>query len=375
MLPKSCVRGAAWPAWVVLVMVAQAQQITGPLQPAQPNTVDAGPLGKIAVNGIVSGLGLWQGNPVSGDENTHAALSNGQVWLQKTTGWLQFYVQAGAYNLPALGTPFVATAKAMTDLYGPVPVAYLKLAPAKNTSILIGALPSVVGAESTFTFQNMNVGRGLLWNQENSVNRGIQVNQTVGKITASLTWNDGYYSNRYSWLGGTLTYVSGAHTLAFAALGNLGQTAFQTLATPVQNNGSMYVFGYTYSKANWIVQPYAQYTDVPANRKIGIVKGASTAGAALLVNHTFGHRFSLSGRAEYLGSTGTAAEQAVNLLYGAGSAGWSATLTPTFQHQGFFVRGDLSIVRAAGITAGLAFGPAGADRNQPRGLLEAGILF
>ena len=54
-----------------------------------------------------------------GDEPTQAALSNGQVFIQKTDGWWQFYVQAGAYNIPALGLPFLATDKTISNLYGP----------------------------------------------------------------------------------------------------------------------------------------------------------------------------------------------------------------------------------------------------------------
>ena len=96
--------------------------------------------------------------------------------------------------------------------------------------MLIGALPTIMGAESTFTFQNMNIERGLLWNQENAVNRGIQVNQAFGKVTGSLSWNDGYYSNRYFWLSGALTYVSGPHSIVFSGMGNLGQTPPQTPA-------------------------------------------------------------------------------------------------------------------------------------------------
>ncbi len=348
---------------------------TGPLQETPPAVFEAGPFGKLEVNGILTGLGMWQGNHVPGDEPTQAALSSGQIFIQKTDGWFQFYLQAGAYNLPSLGTPFLATDKTVADLFGPVPVAYLKLAPAKNTSILVGALPTLMGAEYTFTFENMNVERGLLWNQENAVNRGIQVNQTLGKFTASLSWNDGFYSNRYSWLSGSLTYTNGPHSIAFSAMGNLGQTVFRTLATPVQNNGTMYALIYTYTKGSWIVQPYFQYTDVPTNPKVGIVQGASTRGAALLVNHTFKHGFSLAGRGEYIGSTGRGSEQAVNLLFGPGSAGWSATLTPTFQSGGFFVRGDLAYVRATNYTPGDVFGPAGMNRNQPRAVAEIGFLF
>jgi hypothetical protein len=320
-------------------------------------------------------LAEHKGNHIPGDNPTQAALSNGQVFIQKTTDWWQFYVQAGAYNILALGTPFLSTEKAINNLYGPVPVVYLKLAPAKNTSILVGALPTLMGAEYTFDFENMNVERGLLWNQENAINRGIQVNQTLGKFTASLSWNDGYYSNRYSWLSGSLAYVNGPHSVSFIGMGNLGQTAFQTLATPVQNNSVMYAAIYTYAKGNWIIQPYYQYSNVPTNPNVGVTRGASTQGGALLVSHTFKHGFSVAGRGEYIASTGSAAENSVNLMYGPGSAAWSITITPTFQYQRFFTRGDLSFVRAINFTPGAAFGPAGTNPNQPRGVMEVGFMF
>ena len=164
--------------------------ITGPLANLPPAVFDAGPFGKLAVNGFLSGMGLLQTNHVPGDDSNQATLSSGQVFIQKTDGWFQFYVQAGAYNIPALGVPYLATDKTITDLFGPVPVAFVKLQAAKNTSIMIGALPTLIGAEYTFTFENMNIARGLLWNQENAVNRGIQLNQTMGKVTASVSWNE-----------------------------------------------------------------------------------------------------------------------------------------------------------------------------------------
>ena len=238
------------------------------------------------------------------------ALSNGQVFIQKTDGWWQFYLQAGAYNILALGTPFLATDQTLSNLFGALPVAYLKLQPAKNTSILVGALPTLIGAEYTFSFQNMHIERGLLWNQENAVNRGVQISQTMGKFTASFTYNDGFYSNRYSWLWGSLSYVNGPHSIAFVAGGNLSQTKFQTLATPVQNNGSIYNVIYTYTKGPWIIQPYFQYGDVPTNPEIGVVKGASTTGGAISATHTFKHGFALAGRWEYISSNGSAADQA-----------------------------------------------------------------
>ena len=349
--------------------------ITGPLSNLPPAQFDAGPFGKISVNGFLSGMGLVQNNAVPGDDNHQAALSNGQVFIQKTDGWFQFYLQAGIYNLPALGTPFLASDKAVTDFYGPLPVGYIKLQAAKNTSFEIGALPTLIGAEYTFTFENMNVERGLLWNQENAVNRGVQVNQTLGKFTASASWNDGFYSNRYSWVTGSLTYANGPHALAFVAGGNLGQTGYLTTATPVQNNGSIYNVIYTYTKGSWIIQPYLQYTSVPTNLRIGIPQGASTTGGAILLSHTFKHGFSLPVRWEYISSSGTVAQNAVNLLFGPGSAGTSITVTPTFQYGGFFFRGDLAFVHASNYTPGLVFGPAGLNNNQTRAMAEIGFVF
>src|SRR5215467_8273961 len=90
--------------------------ITGPIQFMPPAIFEAKPFGKLAVNGFLTGMGVAQNNHVPGDDNHQAALSNGQVFIQKTDGWFQFYLQAGAYNIPALGTPFLATDKTITNL-------------------------------------------------------------------------------------------------------------------------------------------------------------------------------------------------------------------------------------------------------------------
>src|SRR5215472_2228710 len=353
-----------------------APSMTGPLSNLPPAVFDAGPLGKVSANGFLSGMGLVQNNPVPGDKDSQVGLSNGQIILQKADGVFQFYLQAGMYNIPSLGTPFLQTDKTVSNLYGPVPVGFVKLQAGKNTSFQIGSLPTLIGAEYTFSFENMNIDRGLLWNQEPAISRGIQVNQTMGKFTASVSWNDGYYSNRYSWMSGSLAYANGPHTIAFVAGGNLGQTAFTRYSTPVQNNSSIYNVIYTYSKGSWIITPYFQYSDVPTNTKIGIAKGASTTGGALLVNHTFKHGFSLPVRWEYLAASGAATDPTVvNLLYGPGSNATSVTVTPTFQYGGFFGRFDVGFVHAGTYAPGSVFGPAGKDNNQTRAVAEIGYVF
>ena len=258
---------------------------------------------------------------------------------------------------------------------GPVPVGYLKLVPSKNSSILIGELPSLMGAEYTFTFQNMQIERGLLWNQTSSMSRGIQINDNLGHLTGSISWNDGFSSNRYTWLTGALTYTfDAAESLSFDAGGNLGQTAFRNLATPVQNNGSIYNVIYTHTRGPWTVQPCLQFTDVPTNRNVGVVQGAATQGAEVLVNYSFQRHLSLAGRGEYIASKGDR-RQAVNLIFGPGSGSWSITATPTFQDHGLFLRGEFSLVQALDDLPGDAFGPLGMSRTQLRAMLEAGFMF
>jgi hypothetical protein len=158
--------------------------------------------------------------------------------------------------------------------------------------------------------------------------------------------------------------------------GNLGQTKFQNLATPLQNNSSIYNVIYTYNKGAWIIQPYYQYTNVPTNAKIGIAKGASTNGFAILASRAFKKGFALPVRYEYIASSGkTTDPDLVNLMYGPGSKATSITVTPTFQYGGFFVRGDIAFVHAMDFNPGSVFGPLGTKENQTRAVGEIGFVF
>jgi hypothetical protein len=351
--------------------------LTGPLQWLPPAIVDAGPLGKLSVNGILTGFAQFQNNSVPGDDDAQATLSNGQIFIQKADGKVQYFIQAGAYTMPTLGAPFVNAQNTVSNFYGPVPVAFLKLQAGATTQFVIGSLPTLMGAESTFTYQNFNIERGIVWGQENAINRGIQINQTVGKhLSGAISWNDGYYSNRYSWLSGSVTYSNGPHSLVYDGMGNLGKTIFQTAATPVQNNGQMHAVIYSYTKGPWIISPYFQYGNVPVIKQIGALKSTSATGGAINVSYAFKRGFSLPVRWEYLKSSGSATDGSVNLLgFGSGSAGTTFTATPTYQKGGMYLRSDLGFVHAINSTSGDVFGAKGTDQSQFRAVLEFGFIF
>jgi hypothetical protein len=356
--------------------------MSGPLATAIPHEISAGPFGKLEVTGILSGMGWTEGDHnVAGirDMPTHVDVSNAQVFVQKTTGWFQFYLQGGAYNIPALATNWTRTVDTATGLFGPLPTGYLKLVKG-NFNVEIGELPTLIGAEYTFDFENMNIERGLLWNQENAISRGIQLNDTYKKFTLAFSWNDGFYSNKYNWLTGSAAWAFNAsNTLSFVGGGNFNGNARSTFATPLlQNNSMIFNLIYTYTHGNWIVSPYYQYTGVPQNATIGIGAGSHTNGGAILLNYAFKHGFGLAVRPEYIkSSSGNLADPNTNLLtIGPGTGAFSFTLTPSYVKDGFFARGDFSIVHATNTSPAFAvFGPDGTKTNQPRGAIEVGFMF
>jgi len=365
--------------------------MTGPLA-ANPNPMsfDLGPLGPVYLTGAISGLGLWQNNPFPDDQRSLASLTNGQFFFQKTDGLLQYYVQVGAYTIPSLGAPYFNTNKATGDFFGPLPMAWAKVAPTDAFSVQGGKLATLLGAENTFTFQNMNIERGLLWAQEPAISRGGQLNYTSGPLAFALSFNDGFYSNRYTWLSGSATYtIDSSNNVVLAAGGNYAHTDkvttttpfFQTTATPLfQNNETLFTLVYNYNSAPWTITPYFQFTHVPAASSIGAFSAASTYGGAILANYNFAEDsplpgFSIPIRFEYIGSSGSLASGAPNLLYGPGSNAWSVTLTPTYQYKIFFARAEFSHVGTNSTTSGLVFGPTGTNTTQTRFMFEAGVLF
>ena len=369
-----------------------APSMAGPLTlSTTPYNFDAAGLGTLYVSGIGSALFMGQTDPttvflpngkIRSDHAFAFDASNFQGIIQKIDGVFQFYVQAGLYGLPALGINYNVTQRAGTtfnNYFDGMPVGYAKIVPSDTFNIMVGKLPTLIGAEYTFTFQNMNIERGLLWNQEPAISRGVQANLTTGPVAWSASINDGLYSGNYDWFTGSATWtINPTNTLAFVGGGNFGQSGANTVATPFfQNNEDIFNVIYTYNNAPWTVTPYFQYTSVPKNPTLGAAKGATTVGGAILANYAFADTpWNLSGRFEYISSSGSVAAGNANPLgYGPGSSAYSFTLTPTYQQGIFFARLEGSLVGLSGSTAGFRFGKTGASSTQERIVFETGVLF
>ena len=372
-----------------------APSYAGPLtQNPEPIHADLAGLGTVYLTGALSGIALFQSDPygavftpagklLGADLTSNPDLSNGFAIIQKIDGPVQFYAQVGGYSLPDLGGNYHQTQRAgkANDYYfGPLPEAYLKLAPVDNFSISGGNLPSLIGNEYTFTFQNMNIERGLLWNLEPAISRGVQANLTTGPVAWALSVNDGFYSSNISWVSGSATWtIDPANTLAFAAGGNFdGNTKTNSIAAPyVLNNSTVINLIYTFNMAPFTISPYFQYTNNGHNAAItGATKDADTWGGAILANYNIADNWNLAGRAEYVSSSGSLTDGSANPLgFGAGSSAWSFTVTPTYQNGIFFARLEGSYVGVSDTAPGAAFGKTGNTKSQERLVIETGILF
>jgi hypothetical protein len=355
--------------------------MTGPIASnPSPSSFDAG-FGTVYWGGSITGLGYYQSNPTHGypgNGSSGVDLSNGQAWLEKTDGLVQFYVQAGIYSLPSLGTPYIRSSQITSHTFGAVPIGYIKIAPNGNWSVEAGKLPTLIGAEYTFTFENMNIERGLLWNQEPAISRGVQVNYASGPLSVSVSLNDGYYSNTYSTVSGLVSYAfDSANTLAIAGSGNLAHPSTSTFVTaPVLNNSQIYNAIYTYNSAPWLVTPYVQYQHVDAHATPAVfLKSMDDWGFGLLVNYALSPVFNISGRAEYeTSSGGFPALGQFPLPFGPGSKAWSFTITPTWQIKAFFIRAEASYTTLSDSVPGvLEFGKNFDKDNQARLMIETGV--
>lgn len=337
--------------------------------------------GVVKFHGIATGIGMLQTNSSAGDYNSLVDVSNAQLILSKDSGIIQFYVQGGYYSTPSLGTTYQRASQQTKDSFGLVPLGNISFAPTDQWLITAGKINSFGGNENTFTYQNNNIDRGLLWNQTSNVSRGFQASFKHGALLSSVTLNDGFYSNQLSWMGASTKYqIDEKNSASFIWAGSIKSNTSNTFITPIaQNNSQIFNLIYNFASSRWTISPYLQYTYVPANSTLGILGSSQTAGAAILSNYRFSNAssdlFSLPFRFEYIGSGGNGNPNAPNLLYGQGSAAWSATITPTYQYEHVFIRAELSYVQALNTSQGQAFGPTGNSNNQTRVMFETGFLY
>ena len=344
--------------------------------------------GSLNVRGVATGLFLNQSNPITGNDFSYTNFTNAQLIIENNEGPIRVFAQTGLYDVPVLGLSFTRTRDNTERSYGYLPQAYISIVPENHWSLMVGKLPAIGGAEPTFTYQNSNIQRGLLWAQTNSVSRGVQLNFVDGSLSASLSLNDGAYSNVYNWIGGAVGLkATEKSTYMMSWTGSVSANASNSYVTPLlQNNSQISNLIYKYSGDYWTLMPYLQYTYIPQRPTVGIKGSSGTVGSAILATYHItpltdgvapARHLSIATRVEYESSYGNSLANAApnGVLYGPGSSAWSISITPTLQVDNFFARTEIAYVKAFNMQSGSGFGSGGTMNNQARVVIEIGLLY
>lgn len=303
-------------------------------------------------------------------------LANALLTVAHPTGTFRFNLQTGVYAFPVIGQPLNTFEEGVdTNLYGWLPNAYVQYVPDAHWTISAGKLPTLLGQENAFTFQNINIQRGLVWNVEPVVSNGVRLAYTGSTFSATLEVNDGFYSQNYGGFEGAFGWNPSSATglqLAFI-VPNPNTPANPTAAVA---NKQEYDLMFTRQIGKLQLLPYALWVISPANASLGFTRTETALGGALMGDYAFNNLWSLGARFEAIRNNSAITDTSANadfVGYGQSSNATTFTLTPTYKNANLLVRAEWSYVTINGIQ-GLGFGPTGMDSTQERIGLELAVL-
>ena len=293
-------------------------------------------------------------------------VSNALLNVTVNAGNVHGYATVGDYAFPTVGFPFANddASGANVDLYSPLPVASLSYTFDSHLSVAAGKFAAMLGQESPFTYQNLNIQRGIGWAMEPTIGRGVQVSYTNGPWTATLQDDDAYYSGSNRAFEGFIGWSPSSTTsLQFAAIvpgANVPGNRTSTIG-----NKAEYDVMYTRAVGRLQLLPYVLWVHSPASSALGYSNSENAYAAVLLGAWNFSPGASLAFRYEHAqnGSSANDASPNADLVgFGPGSFANSQTLTPSFRFgNAGMLRLEYSHVTATGL-------------NQTRYGVEFGVM-
>ncbi|HET9031074.1 MAG TPA: outer membrane beta-barrel protein [Candidatus Aquilonibacter sp.] len=326
--------------------------------------------------------GAFSGYSVStANAGAETDVSNALLTLTKNTGVLRGTVTIGAYAFPTVGVALGPTnlqPGANTALYGWMPAYDVAYVPNAHVTLAAGQLPSLLGQESGFTFQNVQIQRGLVWLAENTFSRGVRLTYANGRWFGNLGYTDGYYSgNGGRALEGLFGWSPTSNTTwQFGLLVPGSNTPGNVTATVANKREYDFMLSQTYGKLQLL--PYVLAVESPSSAPLGYTRSESALGAVLIATYAFSNRYSLAGRVESFANGSATSDRSANadlVGYGPGSRATTWTITPAYHFAPFFLRAEYSHVNVAQGAPGLGFGPSGTFSTQSRVVIETGVQF
>lgn len=355
---------------LLLALAGSAAQIPPASPPLQ---VALGPLGPWQIAGAIAGLAL---GAIPGNANPRRT-ANVLISLHKITPAWELFVQTGTYAFPAVLGP-TANIQALPQ-FGPVPVAYALWKPGDGVSLRAGILPSLLGPENVFTYQNVNIERGVIWNNlENTVSRAAEVDWSRQRWSGSLQFGDGFYSRSFGAVSGLLSFAPRASDTVIAAF-LWPNRATPPNATFHDANARVLELSWTHSSGAWTWTPALVLFEAPESAADASPRPVRVLATALYGGYRWNPEWSVALRLEGAANgnlDAPAGDEHHNPLgTGAGTRLATVTLTPVWSRQQLFVRGEAAWVWLGRFRSGLGFGPRGTGRSQGRAAVELGVAF
>jgi hypothetical protein len=304
------------------------------------------PIGTINVSGALTVYTIHSNNKTDENEKkTRYDVGSTIISLSKPAEPFGFTLIGGAYAVPVVGLALSKTSES-TDLFSPIPVAYVEYSPMKGLSIQAGKLPTIIGYESAFTYQNNYIQRGLVWNMQPVINNGVRLTYSTELFFVKLGVNDGFYT-----LSTTHPKLALEASLGLTPIKE-GSIALNVLlpdkdsspnntANPSNKRELNLVASYTLDKLS--LGADLLYVEAPKSDKANVPEKAKASGVALHLSYDL-KPFKLSGRIEYVKDNSDNTD-----LVGLGKDGikaWTFTVTPAYTHGPLLLRSELSYVKA-----------------------------
>jgi len=305
--------------------------------------------------------------------------SNALLNLSANAGNFHGNATVGEYNFPTVGFPIAtdSAANANTSVYSVIPVGSVQYSLGSHWSVAAGKFAALLGQESPFTYQNVNIQRGLGWAMEPTISRGVQGTYAGGPWTLTLQYNDAYYSGHDRAFEGLIGWAPSANTnLQVAAIvPNADAGPNPTVSV---GNKAEYDFMYTRQIGKLQLLPYLLLVDSPSSAKLGYKKSESAWAGVLLATWTFDTPWSLAFRYEDAANGSSAGDTGANadlIGFGPGSSARTLTLTPALHFEnGGVLRLEYSTISLSSFAPGLGFGAAGNGGTQNRIGFEFGVM-
>jgi hypothetical protein len=314
------------------------------------------------------------GNDLAG----RADLSNALVNLSTGIGKLHASATVGGYAFPVVGQAINQTFAhgANTELFTVLPLVALQYNFSNSFNISAGKLASLLGQESPFTYQNINVQRGLGWSMEPTLSRCVRASYANGPWSASLEGDDAYYSGSsraVQWIVGYST--SPKLNVQFAGI--VPQSDAPPNPTTSVGNKREYDFMLTSQLGKLQLLPYVLLVNSPSSSKLGYPSNESASAVVLMATYAFSSSYSLAFRYENAANNSSPSDRSANadlVGYGPGSSARTFTFTPTFHYSNELVRLEFSHVDLSSAAPGLGFLPLGTGASQNRIGIELGLV-